>query len=141
MSIHFNFVEIDEFSLQRRNIKNWIKNCAVNEKRKLGDIQYIFCSDPYLLKINKKFLNHDYLTDIVTFDYDKNDIISGDVFISIDRIKENSAIYKVSFYNELLRVIIHGILHLIGYNDKSDSEKKIMREKENYYLSLYSDKG
>ena len=140
MSIHFNFAEIDEFSLQRRNIKDWIKNCTVNEKRKLGDIQYIFCSDDYLLKINKQFLNHDYLTDIVTFDYDEKDIISGDVFISVDRITENSTIYKVCFYNELLRVIIHGILHLIGYNDKSDSEKKIMREKENYYLSLYTDK-
>jgi len=137
MSIHFNFAEIDEFSLQRRNIKNWIKNCSVNENRKLGDIQYIFCSDDYLLKINKKFLNHDYLTDIVTFDYDEKDIISGDIYISIDRIKENAGIFKVDFNNELLRVIIHGILHLIGYNDKSDSEKKIMREKENYYLSIY----
>jgi len=137
MSIHFNFEEVDEFSLQRRNIKNWIKSAAVNENKKVGEIQYIFCSDAYLLKINKKFLKHDYFTDIVTFDYDEKNILSGDVYISIDRIKENAEIFKVEFNNELLRVIIHGILHLIGYNDKSDSEQKIMTGKENYYLSTY----
>ena len=137
MSIHFNFEEVDEFSLQRRNIKNWIKSAAVNENKKVGEIQYIFCSDVYLLKINKKFLNHDYYTDIVTFDYDEKNIISGDIYISIDRIKENADLYNVEFNNELLRVIIHGILHLIGYNDKSDFEQKIMTEKENYYLSRY----
>ena len=137
MSIHFNFEEVDEFSLQRRNIKNWIKNAVVNENKNVGEIQYIFCSDAYLLNINKKFLNHDYFTDIVTFDYDEKNIISGDIYISIDRIKENADLYNVEFSNELLRVIIHGILHLIGYNDKSDSEQKIMTEKENYYLSKY----
>ena len=137
MSIHFNFEEVDEFSFQRRNIKNWIKSAAVNENKKVGEIQYIFCSDVYLLKINKKFLDHDYYTDIVTFDYDEKNIISGDIYISIDRVKENAKIFEVDFNNELLRVIIHGILHLIGYNDKSDIEKNIMRNKENYYLSIF----
>jgi len=137
MSIHFNFVDVDECPLKRRNIKNWINNTVVNENKLVGEIQYIFCSDNYLLKINKKFLDHDYYTDIVTFDYDEKNIISGDIYISIDRVKENAKIFEVDFNNELLRVIIHGILHLIGYNDKSDIEKNIMRNKENYYLSIF----
>ena len=116
---------------------NWLKTVIISEGKKTGDIQYIFCDDKHLNKINKTYLNHDTFTDIITFPTTVNkDIISGDIYISIDRIYENSKIQSVSFDNELSRVIVHGILHLIGYNDRSVSEKKIMRSKEDYYLHL-----
>jgi probable rRNA maturation factor len=132
------FSEGISFSISHpRKTKSWIKAAIEKEKRQLGAINYIFCSDPYLHQINFEYLNHDTLTDIVTFDNsEKKSIIEGDIFISIDRVKENSNKYSRSFDDELHRVIIHGILHLIGYSDKSATAKKQMRKKEDAYLSL-----
>ncbi|NQU88032.1 MAG: rRNA maturation RNase YbeY [Mariniphaga sp.] len=102
-----------------------------------GEITVVFCSDEYLLQLNKEFLDHDYFTDIITFDYCDNNIISGDIFVSIDRIHYNAKKYNVGFNIELHRVLFHGVLHLIGYNDKTSGEKKEMRSKEDYYLNEF----
>jgi rRNA maturation RNase YbeY len=107
--------------------------------KKTGEINYVFCSDLYLHKINLEHLNHDTYTDIITFNYCEEDIISGDIFISIDRVKENSITYHTNFQKELNRVMIHGILHLVGFDDKSESDKELMRSKEDFYLSLYAE--
>jgi rRNA maturation RNase YbeY len=106
------------------------------ERKKLTSLNYIFCSDLYLLKINQEYLKHDTLTDIITFDYSQKSNLEGEVYISIERVKENSEIFKRPFAEELHRVIIHGLLHLIGYADKSDAEKAQMRKKEEACLSL-----
>ncbi len=125
------------YSLNEANNKAWIKKVIYSEKKKLGTIQYVFCDDNYLLKINKTYLNHDTLTDVITFSTSNNkEIISGEIYISVERITENTIIHTTSFNDELSRVIIHGILHLIGYDDHTKNEKKIMRSKENYYLLL-----
>ena len=107
-----------------------------HEIKKLGNINIIFCSDNYILDVNVKYLGHDYFTDIITFDYCEKDILSGDLFISIDTVRDNAEFYKTEFNDELNRVIVHGLLHLIGYDDHTPEEQKIMREKENYYLEL-----
>ena len=127
--IKFNYKE-------RRRTSKWLKLVAESEIRRLGDISVIFCSDPYILDVNLKYLQHDYYTDIITFDYCEGDTISGDLFISVDSVRENAAFYKTEFEEELNRVIVHGVLHLIGYDDHSEADKKEMRSKENYYLSL-----
>jgi len=134
VSINFYFEDIEEFQLDLPKSKKWIKDTISKEGSQTGDISFIFCSDDYLLEINKQYLNHDYYTDIITFDYVEDDVISGDIFISIDRVKENAAAFQVSFLNELNRILIHGVLHLLGYKDKSDEEKKLMTSKEDYYL-------
>lgn len=131
------FTENNFIVKQKNKLKQWIKDSIEEEKCKLGEINYIFCSDDYLLDINIKHLNHNFYTDIVTFDYRENNTISGELFISTDRVKDNSKNNKTLFEEELHRVIIHGILHIIGYNDKSEEEIKIMREKENYYLEKF----
>lgn len=137
-SIHF-FVEDINFVLKnKRKIQKVLAILSEKEGKELGEISYIFCSDNYLLKINKKYLNADYFTDIITFDYCVGNKISGDIYISIERVKENSKIFSQSFFNEALRVILHGALHLCGYKDKKPKEEKIMREKENFYLNEYS---
>jgi rRNA maturation RNase YbeY len=133
MEINYFFEEIKEFNTGIKTT-DWISQTIINEGKTVGEINIIFCNDEYLLKINQEHLTHDYYTDIITFDYSENTLISGDLFISKDRVEENAEEYKVSFENELNRVIIHGILHLIGYNDKSELEIKEMRTKENYYL-------
>ena len=106
------------------------------EQKAIENLNFIFCSDAYLLEKNRQFLNHNTYTDIITFDYCKDQLIIGDVFISIERVKENAESFKVHFEKELDRVLIHGVLHLLGYKDKSDQEKIQMREKEEFYLSL-----
>lgn len=124
-----------EFVLQnQQELRRWIKKVITSENKEIGEINYIFCSDEYLLERNIKYLDHDTLTDIITFNYCKGQIITSDIMISIDRVKENSTIFDNSFSEELHRVMIHGILHLIGYDDKTEKEKKLMREKENFYL-------
>ena len=115
----------------------WIKNVILEENKELGEVNYIFCDDKYLLKKNIKYLDHDTLTDIITFNYCEGDIISSDIIISIERVMENSSIFENSFSEELNRVMIHGILHLIGYNDKTDGEKEIIRKKEDYYVNKF----
>ena len=119
---------------QRNN--RWLRLVAESEIRRAGDISIIFCSDNYILDINMKYLQHDYFTDIITFDYCEGDKISGDLFISIDSVRENALLYGTEFEDELNRVMVHGVLHLIGYDDHTKAEQKTMREKENYYLSL-----
>jgi len=120
--------------------KKWLKKVIQSEEKKVGDIQYIFCDDNYLLNINTTYLNHDTLTDIITFSTsDNNRIISGEIYISVDRLIENSNIHTSLFIDELSRVMVHGILHLAGYNDHSITEKKIMRSKEDYYLLLQAE--
>ncbi len=119
--------------------KQWLKEVVCKEKFSVGDIFYIFCDDDYLIEINKKFLNHDNYTDIITFSTSKkNNIISGEIYISIERVKENSKNRKDTFISEVARVMVHGILHLMGYGDHAPDEKNEMRQKENNYLSLLS---
>ena len=124
------------FSLQNPNeIAHWISKIINDQKREEGEISYIFCDDQYLHKLNLEFLNHDSLTDIISFDNSLGDQINGDIFISIERVKENADTYKTNFEDELHRVIIHGILHYCGFNDKTKAEAAMMRKKEDEALS------
>jgi rRNA maturation RNase YbeY len=132
--IELFFEDISSFDINQEYTSQQIIQLIREESKESGDISVIFCSDEYLLEMNKKHLNHDYYTDIITFNYVEGKLISGDLFISTDRIKENANKFRVSFHEELYRVILHGVLHLIGYNDKTEEQKKVMREKENYYL-------
>lgn len=127
--------EDTNFNFKYRRINNkWLKMVAESEIRKLGDISIIFCSDNYILDINMKYLQHDYFTDIITFDYCEGKTLSGDLFISIDSVRENAVEYGTDFADELNRVMVHGILHLIGYDDHTEDDQLVMRSKENYYL-------
>ena len=117
------------------SITIWLKYAISKENKELGEINYIFCDDQYLLKKNQEYLQHDTFTDIITFDYTEKNRLSGDIFISIERVKENAITFAVPFDNELRRVIIHGVLHLMGYKDKSKEDAEKMRNKENFYLS------
>lgn len=133
--INFNY-ETD-FNLEsEQQISTWISSTISKEEFKLEEINYVFCDDEYLHKLNVEFLKHDTLTDIISFDYSVGKIIQGDIFISIDRVKDNAQDFGVLFAEELHRVIIHGILHYCGYKDKTDAEVEVMRNKENYYLNL-----
>ena len=126
-----------EFKLKDEEGTNkWIQNCIERDGFELGEINYIFCNDAYLHKMNVEFLQHDTLTDIISFDYTLGKLIGGDIFISIERVKENAKEFNVLFENELHRVIIHGVLHYMKYKDKTDKEKEIMRSKENDSLKL-----
>tara|TARA_B100001093_G_C26844251_1_gene1022006 strand:- start:14 stop:427 length:414 start_codon:yes stop_codon:yes gene_type:complete len=116
-------------------VSDWINSCISELSKITGALSIVFCDDEYLRAINVKFLSHDYYTDIITFDYSNNDTISGDLFISVDRVVENAKLNNVHFINELYRVIIHGVLHLCGYKDKTTKEKKEIREKENFFLN------
>ncbi len=134
MAIYF-FSEDNDFILKDRSrLKKWIATTVEHEKGICGELNFIFTSDKYLLTINKEYLQHNYYTDIITFNYNDGDQINGDIFISIDTVGNNSRLYNVSFYEELHRVIIHGVLHLLGYDDKTEVQEKQMREKENEYL-------
>ncbi|MBC9812059.1 rRNA maturation RNase YbeY [Crocinitomicaceae bacterium CZZ-1] len=116
--------------------ESWLDQVANLEKKKLGDISLIFTSDEHLLTVNQQYLDHDYYTDIITFDYSEDDFVSGDLFISVDRVSENAVENNVSFLHELNRVVVHGVLHLCGYKDKSESEEQMMRAKEDQMLQL-----
>ena len=132
--IDFQFFKTKTISLSKR--KKWLKRIILDEGKKLGDITFIFCTDNYLLEKNIQFLQHDTLTDVITFDYSENGQISGDIFISIERVKENGEIFGETFLNELNRVMAHGLLHLLGYKDKTKKAAAIMKEKEDFYLSI-----
>jgi len=123
----------------KKQYKTWITELVLSKGKKVGDIHYIFCHDEHLLNINQQFLQHDNYTDIITFDYSEKETISGDIFISIERVKENAEIFQRPFKEELLRVLSHGILHLIGYNDKTEEEKKAMREEEEKAIRLFGE--
>ena len=130
------FIQDTDFLFKRRAVHNaWLKAVAVEENCRLGEISVIFCSDAYLLDMNRKYLGHDYFTDIITFDYSEGEVLSGDLFISVDTVRSNASFYSAEFDDELDRVIVHGLLHLIGYDDHSEEEFAAMKEKENYYLS------
>jgi rRNA maturation RNase YbeY len=117
--------------------RNWINRAIKENNKQLGAISVIFCSDNYLLKINQDYLNHDYFTDIITFDYCEDNIVSGDLFISIDMIRANAEKFGVELIDELHRVIIHGVMHLVGFKDKTDEEAQTMRAQENYWLERF----
>lgn len=135
--IDFNY-ETDFLLEHELKVSAWISSVISQEHLNEGEINYVFCDDDYLHKLNVEFLNHDTLTDIISFDYTMGKLISGDIFISIERVKENAIEFGVRFVEELHRVIIHGILHYCGYKDKTDADKITMRTKENYYLNTYT---
>jgi len=129
------FVEKTNFRIKNKTaVRSWLFDAIIQENKTLGYINIILCTDDYLHDLNQKYLSHDTLTDIITFDFNEKELLVGEIFISIDRIKENADIYGVKVVDELHRVIIHGVLHLCGYKDKSRKYKKLMTDKENYYL-------
>ncbi|WP_298532257.1 rRNA maturation RNase YbeY [uncultured Algibacter sp.] len=131
--INFNYET--EFNLPSEElISTWITNCIREEQHKIEEVNYVFCDDEYLHKLNLEFLNHDTLTDIISFDYSIGKVVQGDIFISVERVADNAKDFGVDFSDELHRVIIHGILHYCGYKDKTDADAKVMRAKEDYYL-------
>ncbi|GAA3566369.1 rRNA maturation RNase YbeY [Snuella lapsa] len=134
--INFNYETAFKLKDEER-LSAWISGVIDVEGFKEDEVNYIFCDDDYLHKINVEFLKHDTLTDIISFDYSVGKIIQGDVFISVDRVKDNAEDFKVSFDEELRRVMVHGVLHYCGYKDKSDEEASLMREKENHYLKAF----
>jgi probable rRNA maturation factor len=132
------FTQEIEFNLKNKNLhKSWIKSCITAYSRIPGSISFIFTSNASLREMNQEYLNHDYFTDVITFDYSEGQVISGDIFISIDQVKINSGVYNELFEEELNRVMIHGVLHLIGFDDATDVEKAQMRKLENDALHLW----
>ena len=133
------FTENVDFDLLRPiKTKKWIKNTSISEGYEIADLNYIFCDDDYLLEINKQYLDHDYFTDIITFDNSEEDnVIEGDIYISVDRVRENAATFHADFETEMRRVLIHGLLHLMGYDDTDEKLKAAMRAKEDQYLLLF----
>ncbi|PCH66347.1 MAG: rRNA maturation RNase YbeY [Bacteroidetes bacterium] len=138
MPIHYFTENVENPIQDEEKLSNWIISTITSESCQHGDINYIFCNDSHLLEINKEHLEHNYFTDIITFNLsDNKNIISGDLFISVDRVASNALELNISSETELKRVILHGILHLIGYNDKTESEKREIRKKEDFYLEKY----
>ena len=135
MSVYFHNEDNSYVLLGKNQIKAWLKSVVTSRANLLGVINIIFCSDKYLLAVNKEYLHHDYYTDIITFNYCDKNTISGDLFISIDRIKDYSKNNNLPFVNELHRVIVHGVLHLCGFNDKTEKEKEKMRQLEDHFLN------
>ena len=131
--IDFQFIKTKPIPV--KNYTGWIKKVVHSEKKIVGDIIFIFCNDDYLLEKNIQFLNHHTLTDVITFDYCEDKKISGDILISIDRVIENAKLFNVTFLKELDRVMVHGLLHLLGYNDKTKKDSKLMRIKEDFYIN------
>ena len=132
--IDFQFIKVNQLNLTF--VESWFTRICESEKKTLSFISMLFGDDEWLIEYNKEYLNHDFYTDIITFDYCENDFISGDLLISLERVQENSELFNVSRETELNRVMVHGLLHLIGYNDKTEEEVLVMREKESFYLDL-----
>ena len=131
------YTQDTDFVFKGKQFNNkWLRMVAESEIKRIGDISIIFCSDNYILDVNMKYLHHDYFTDVITFDYCEGDKLSGDLFISVDTVRENAKLYNTDFNDELNRVMVHGILHLIGYDDHSQKDKQLIRKKEDYYLSF-----
>lgn len=135
-TVSFHSEQIEFNISNEEQISSWLENSCKLENRELTELSFIFCSDEYLLKVNRDYLQHDYYTDVITFDYSEAPSVSGDVFISIDRVSENASSFNTNFIDELHRVMIHGALHLMGYTDGSPADKSAMTAKEDYYLSL-----
>lgn len=134
--ISFNY-ETDFELTNESAIESWIGRIIASEQKSEGEISYVFCDDNYLLELNQQYLQHDTLTDIISFDYSLGNELSGDIFISIERVRENAEIFNQSFENELLRVISHGVLHYCGYKDKSEADEQLMRQKENEKIAMF----
>ena len=134
--ITYNAENVKFPKIKRRETTAWIKRVAASYGRKVGEIGYLFCDDEKILEMNREYLQHDYYTDIITFDYDEDDIISGDLVISLDTVKSNAELFHKNYDEELHRVIIHGILHLCGINDKGPGEREIMEAAENKALAM-----
>jgi len=134
--ISFNY-ESDFILDQEPVYASWIETIILSENKTVGEISYVFCDDEYLHNINMQYLNHDTLTDIISFDYTEGDIISGDIFVSIERVKDNAIDFKVTFEEELKRVLAHGVLHYCGYKDKTNADTTLMRTKENEKIKLF----
>jgi metalloprotein, YbeY/UPF0054 family len=135
MAITFESEKVDFPKIKKRKTANWIKTVIKKYDKQVGEISYLFCNDEKILEINRHYLQHDYYTDIITFDYSEGDKISGDIFVSLDTVRSNSQKYQTDFQEELYRVIIHGVLHLCGINDTSEGERKEMREAEDKALN------
>jgi probable rRNA maturation factor len=135
--IDFQYIENDKLS-NTEDLNLWINNVIKEEEMIIGELVYVLCNDEYLLKKNIQFLNHNTLTDVITFDYSEKKIISGDILISTERVVENAKIFNVNYLTELHRVMVHGLLHLLGYKDKIEKDANTMREKENYYLNKFT---
>ncbi|WP_417212947.1 rRNA maturation RNase YbeY [Bizionia sp.] len=136
--ISFNYennFKIDNIQI----LQTWIEGVIVSEKFELGEINYIFCDDDYLHNLNVEYLNHDTLTDVISFDYTVGNVIQGDIYISTERVADNAQDFKAAFSDELHRVMVHGVLHYCGYKDKSEAESEAMRSMENHYLKLLKD--
>ncbi|CAN5654093.1 rRNA maturation RNase YbeY [soil metagenome] len=136
--ILFHYVDIKVTIKGKKTIKDIVRVMFKKEKTPLNRLDYIFCSDDYLLDINQRFLKHNYYTDIITFDLSDSKAVKGEIYISVDRVKENARLHKQPFYVEFARVIFHGALHLCDYKDKKNNEKTVMRSKEDFYLKRYS---
>lgn len=134
--ITYNSENIRMPKIRKRDTTAWIKKVAASYGKKVGDIGYLFCDDEKILEVNREYLQHDYYTDIITFDYDEEDMINGDLVISLDTVRSNAELFNKTYEEELYRVIIHGILHLCGINDKGPGEREIMEEAENKALAL-----
>jgi len=134
--INYFFENIDPQNILP-NTSVWLEDLIFSENKKPGDVNYIFCDDDYLLKVNQDYLNHDYYTDIITFDYVKGKTISGDIFVSLPRILDNASTLSQDFESEFRRVLAHGLLHLCGYKDKTEQEASTMRNKEDFYINRY----
>jgi len=138
MAVDIYAEEID-FELEHsEDVCAWLLACVQEEGFGLGDVSVVFCSDDYLLEVNRQYLKHDYYTDIITFDYTEDDLISGDLFISVDRVRENALTFNQTFIEEINRIMVHGVLHLCGYEDKEPDHKAEMTAKEDYYLRKLS---
>jgi probable rRNA maturation factor len=137
-AVKFHAIDVNPALNQKKRLKQFIKHIFSSEGKKLDTIDIIFCNDAHLLSMNQQYLQHDYFTDILTFDLSKDSsAIAGEIYISIDRIKENATTHNTTYLNELRRVIFHGVLHLCGYLDKTKTERLFMTEKENYYLEQF----
>ena len=135
--IDFQYIENNKLS-NTEDLNLWLISVIKEEGMLIGELVYVFCNDEYLLKKNIQFLNHNTLTDVITFDYSEDKIISGDILISTERVVENAKIFNVNYLTELQRVMVHGLLHLLGYKDKIEKDESTMREKENYYLNKFT---
>ena len=139
--IEFSKIDVEVPGLNPELFVLWLTDVIKSEEKVCGDVAIVFCADDYLLEMNRQFLDHDYYTDIITFDYCEENIVSGDLFISIDRVKDNAQVLGEPYESELKRVCVHGVLHLCGYKDKTLKDEKKMRELENLYLERYVSRG
>ena len=136
-NISFHSEGVSTKTPSKRLLKAWIKEFVSNHGKKVGELAFVFCSDEKILEVNQNFLQHDYYTDIITFDYCEGEIVSGDIFISVERVKENATSHNAEYNTEIIRVLAHGVLHLIGFQDKSPKKKKEMTENEDLCISLF----